>query len=67
MTGLRYHICPRCKANTNKYHLMMVECDKCINDLFQKHSQIPDKYVKNLSGLLILNPKWLDYHNARNG
>jgi hypothetical protein len=44
-------LCPKC-GEKGTFHLMMYECDKCINS---KPRQ-PDKYIE-LNGLLIPNPE----------
>lgn len=47
-------ICPKCKEETEKYHLMMVECDDCINKICKENKKSP-QYYKLPSGLFVLN------------
>lgn len=52
--------CPRCKLLTDKYHLMMIECDDCINN----KNEIPEKYIKHALGILVLNPNWVRFQES---
>ena len=50
--------CPQCHEMTGEYHLMMVECDKCIGSISK---DVPEKYIEHALGILVLNPKWVAY------
>lgn len=41
-------ICPKCKVASGDYHLMMVECDNCING----YSKETVEYLK-VNGILV--------------
>jgi hypothetical protein len=45
--------CPRCKETTSKFHLMMNECDDCINKLSREK---PASEYENINGILVKNP-----------
>lgn len=47
------HICIRCKKDTDNYHLMMVKCDDCINEICKQNQENQIKYRQLASGLLI--------------
>lgn len=44
--------CPRCKETTSKFHLMMYECDDCINKIAKENP--PSEYIKK-NGILVKN------------
>jgi len=54
-------ICPKCKIPSGNYHLMMAECDDCINTNSKQTKEIPEKYIEHALGILVLNPKWVHY------
>ena len=42
--------CPKCKETTSKFHLMMRECDDCINKISKNISE----YIE-VNGILVKN------------
>lgn len=59
--------CPRCKETTSKFHLMMNECDDCVNKFCKENQNIPEKYIEHKLGIMILNPEWVKYQeNGKN-
>ena len=42
--------CPKCKETTSKFHLMMYECDDCINKISKENKS--SEYV-NHNGILV--------------
>lgn len=39
MSAWQDKVCPRCKKQDKTYHLMMAECDECINALPRRQEE----------------------------
>jgi hypothetical protein len=58
--------CPQCHQLTGEYHLMMIECDNCVNINSEHTKNAPEKYIEHAIGILVLNPKFIEYQESLN-